>query len=265
MYQELMPNFKKQDKCWEDEQIEVVDSFHKNPIIKKDGKQLVAAFPHDKPVNQIAYEEFLKVIVNPDTQDYYPARNKAGAEIKGTGAKHIVNQIIRLRRKDGTEFLYSLGRIQGYDAFGNSVHRNCAKPEVWTRQLFDYKRLYDQRTNTTKTVTVGTLGAEDVYELPFNEKNLKELFAKRESDTQISFSVKDEAEDRAVSLLREPSINDTLKLFLKPFQYLYKAEYISKEQRAAIRQASIDAGIIAPNTPLVDDTEPAPPKEGTYS
>ena len=38
-----------------------------------------------------------------------------------------------------------------------------------------------------------------------------------------------------------------LKLFLKPFNYLYKAEYISKEQRAAIRQASIDAGIIAPN------------------
>ena len=66
------------------------------------------------------------------------------------------------------------------------------KPEVWTRTLFDYKRMYDQRTNTTKTQTVGTLGAEDVYELPFNEKNLKELFAKRESDTQISFTVKDE-------------------------------------------------------------------------
>ena len=50
------------------------------------------------------------------------------------------------------------------------------------------KEYTTQRTNTTKTQTVGTLGAEDVYELPFNEKNLKELFAKRESDTQISFS-----------------------------------------------------------------------------
>ena len=245
MYQELMPNFKKQDKCWEDEQIEVVDSFHKKPIIKKDGTQLIAAFPHDKPVNQIVYEEFLKIIVNPDTNEYYPARNKAGEEIKGTGAKHIVNQIIRFRRKDGKEFLYSQGRIEGHDAFGNSVHRNCAKPEVWTKTLFDYKRIYDQRTNTTKTLTVGTLGSEQVYELPFNEKNLKQLFSKREADTQISFAVKDEAEDRGVSLLREPSINDTLKLFLKPFQYLYKAEYISKEQRAAIRQAGIDAGIIA--------------------
>ena len=100
-----------------------------------------------------------------------------------------------------------------------------------------------------KTVTVGTLGAEDVYELPFNEKNLKELFSKRESDTQISFAVKDEAEDRAVSMFREPSIHDTLKLFMKPFNYLYKAEYISKEQRAAIRQAQIDAGIISTEHP----------------
>ena len=231
MYQELMPNFKKQDKCWEDEQIEVVDAFHRKPIIKKEGTQLIAAFPHDKPVAQLSYEEFLKVIVNHDTQEYYPARNKAGDDIKGTGAKHIVNTIIRFRRKDGKEFLYSLGRIEGHDAFGNSVHRNCAKPEVWTKPLFDYKRIYDQRTNTTKTMTVGTLGEEQVYELPFNEKNLKQLFSKRESDTQISFIVKDEAEDKGVSLLREPSIHDTLKLFQKPFSYLYKAEYISREQR----------------------------------
>ena len=74
--------------------------------------------------------------------------------------------------------------------------------KVWTRTLFDYKRVYDPRTNTTKTQTLGTLGAEQVYELPFNEKNLKELFSKRESDTEISFAVKDEAEDRGVSLLQ---------------------------------------------------------------
>jgi hypothetical protein len=104
-----------------------------------------------------------------------------------------------------------------------------------------------------------------VYELQFNESNLKLLFSKRVNDNEISFVVKDELEDRAVSLLREPSINDTLKLFMNPFNFLYKAEYISKEQRLALRQASIDAGLIPPSTPLVDDTEPAPPKEGTYS
>ena len=93
-----------------------------------------------------------------------------------------------LEGRTARNFSISLGRIEGHDAFGNSVHRNCAKPEVWTKTLFEYKRVYDQRTNTTKTLTVGTLGAEQVYELPFNEKNLKQLFSKRESDTQISFS-----------------------------------------------------------------------------
>ena len=227
MYQDLMPNWKKSEQCWLDEQIEVVDSFHKKPVLNKTtGKPLIAAYPHDKPVAQLSYEEFLKIIVNPDTNEYYPARNKAGDEIKGTGAKHIVNQIIRFRRKDGKEYLYSLGRIEGHDAFGNSVHRNCAKPEVSSKTLFEYKRVYDQRTNTTKTFTVGTLGEEQVYELPFNEKNLKQLFSKRESDTEINFSVKDEAEDKAVSMFREPSIHDTLKLFMKPFNYIYKAEYL---------------------------------------
>ena len=91
------------------------------------------------------------------------------------------------------------------------------------------------------------------------------LSTKRTSRNCSQKGVKDEAEDRAVSMFREPSIHDTLKLFLKPFNYIYKAEYLSKEQRLAIRQASIDAGLIPPSTPLVDDTEPAPPKEGTYS
>ena len=64
MYQELMPNWKKSEQCWLDEQIEVVDSFHKKPILNKTtGKPLIAAYPHDKPVAQLSYEEFLKIIV----------------------------------------------------------------------------------------------------------------------------------------------------------------------------------------------------------
>ena len=70
-------------------------------------------YPHDKPVAQLSYEEFLKIIVNPETNEYYPARNKAGKEIKDTGAKHIVNQIIRLRRKDGSEFSVFFGKDTG--------------------------------------------------------------------------------------------------------------------------------------------------------
>ena len=119
MYQQFMPHWKKQDQCFEDEQIEVIingyDNFgalrHKRQL-DKDGKPLMKAYPHDKPVSQIVYENWLEKVVNPDTKEFYPALNKAGNPIKGTGPKHIVNHIIRFRRKDGSEFLYSIGRGQ---------------------------------------------------------------------------------------------------------------------------------------------------------
>jgi hypothetical protein len=68
---------------------------------------------------------------------------------------------------------------------------------------------------------------------------------------------------RATEVMKEPNIDDTLKLFQKPFHYLSNAEYISPQQRAQLRQIAIDEGIIAPSTPL-ERTDTAPPK-GTYS
>ena len=112
---DFFPHLKKQDQCFEDEQTEVIDSLHKRKILGKDGKPLLKAFPHDKSVAQLSYEEFLKEILNPETNEYYPARNKAGNEIKGTGAKHIVNQIIRLRRVVISEVESAIGRSMGYD------------------------------------------------------------------------------------------------------------------------------------------------------
>lgn len=136
---------------------------------------------------------------------------------------------------------------------------------MWVRTLFSHTRVYDQRTNTTKLETTRTLAAEDVYEIPFNERNLKELAAKRLSDADISFVVKEEASTRAVEVKKDVNINKTLELFLKPFDYLFNAEYISPQQRAELRQASIDAGLIAPSTPLDPQETSTPPPKGTYS
>ncbi len=187
---DFMPNWKKQDQCFEDEKVEMIDSLHGHKILKN-GKPVIKPWPHDKPTAQISYENWLEQVVNPDTNEFYPARNKEGNPIKGTGAKHIVTQIIRLRRKDGSEYLYSLGECRGYDVLGNVVALTCAKPEMWTRTLFNYERKYDERTNSTKVQTIGTLGTEDVYEMPFNEKNLKDLASPRENDSDIMFIVKD--------------------------------------------------------------------------
>jgi UDP-galactopyranose mutase len=111
--------------------------------------------------------------------------------------------------------------------------------------------------------TTGTLGTETVYEMPFNEKNLKELFNLRENDMDIQFIVKDEAAGKAVSVRKEANVNDTLKLFQKPFDHLFNGEYITPQQKAELRQMAIDEGIIAPSMPVVPQTN-APPK-GTYS
>ena len=102
-----MPHWDKQEQCFEEEKIEVIDSVHKKRLLNKDGSPLMKCWPHDKPIAQIVYENWLEKVVNPDTKEFYPALNKAGNPIKGTGPKHIVQQIIRFRRKDGSEFLYS--------------------------------------------------------------------------------------------------------------------------------------------------------------
>ena len=63
---------------------------------------------------------------------------------------------------------------------------------------------------------------QDVYEMPFNEKNLKELLNLRLSDSEITFAVKDEGSGKAVEVKRDVNINKTIELFLKPFDYLFK-------------------------------------------
>jgi small nuclear ribonucleoprotein (snRNP)-like protein len=263
-YEEFMPHWKKQDQCFEDEQIEVTD--REGRRVTQKGKPVIKAWPHDKPTAQIVYEEeWLSKVVNPETNEWYPARNKDGNAIRNTGGKHIVRQIIRIRRKDGSEFLYSLGTLYAFDAFGNVVDCDCAKPEVWTRTLFNHERVYDQRTNTTKIQTSGTLGTEDVYEMPFNEKNLKELVSLRGNDSDIQFTIKDEANGKATEVRKDVNISKTLELFLKPFHYLANAEYITPQQRAQLRQMAIDEGIIAPNTPLAPEDTNTPPPKGTCS
>ena len=85
----------------------------------------------------------------------------------------------------------------------------------------------------------------------------------RENDANINFCVKDENFYNPVEVKKDVNINKTIERFLRPFDYLFKGEYISPQERASLRQAAVDAGIIAPSTPLADTT-PGPPK-GTYS
>ncbi len=259
----FMPHWKDEEKCYEDEKIESTD---------RNGKKVISAWTRDKPVSQIIYENWLEKAMNPDTKEYYPKRDKDGkTPIKGTGARYVVKEIILiiiikiiLKRKDKSEWLCSLGRLEGYYAFGNKLIRAINCPEVWTTTLFEHKQQYDPKTNSLKMQTFGIAGSETVYEMPFNEKNLKRLFDQRINDDQVNFVDRSEVgSDKPVEVKKEPNINDTFKRFLKDFDYLYNGDYISPQQKAELRQQAIDMGAIPPSTPLVPQTT-APPK-GTYS
>ncbi|MDQ5869704.1 MAG: hypothetical protein M3530_08255 [Thermoproteota archaeon] len=61
---------------------------------------------------------------------------------------------------------------------------------------------------------------------------------------------------------KQANINDTLKLFQKPFDYLFNGDYISPQQKAELRQMAIDSGIIQPSTSV---SQPTTQPKGTYS
>lgn len=90
-YEDFVPHWKKQDQCFEDEKVELKVS---------NGKKITKPWPQDKPVALICYEEdWLKKVVDLDTNEFYPSRNKHGSLIKGTGGKHITTHPDNLNKK----------------------------------------------------------------------------------------------------------------------------------------------------------------------
>ena len=115
-----------------------------------------------------------------------------------------------------------------------------------------------------KQTLVGPNSKVIVYDMPFNEKNLKTLFEKRINDN-ISFVVKDSRMARDV---RDATgiASKTLELMTKPFDYLYKTEYISATQKAELRQQAIEMGLLPREAQAQSQQEGqiTKPPTGTY-
>lgn len=101
-----------------------------------------------------------------------------------------------------------------------------------------------------------------------NIKNLKSLFDRRIND-DIDWVLKEEQSGTPKHIAREPNVNDTFKLFLKPFEYLYNASYLSPEIKAQYRQEAIDQGLLsapaAAATAATATSTRAMPSTGTYA
>ena len=252
---QINEKWKKEQHCYDEAMVEGKDS--------RTGKKTTISWPRDKPVEQSSWESWLQK-VSPDTGKFYEQGDKNGNTIKGTGPKRLIKTIVRIRINDGSEFLYSKGRVTGFDAVGDVVSQKCNEPETRANVGFAYDKKFNQNTMSMKQTLVGPNSRVTVYDMPFNEKNLKILFEKR-IDDNISFVVKDSRMARDV---RDATgiASKTLELMTKPFNYLYVSDYISIQQKAELRQQAIEMGLLpreaqAPSQPEGQITKPP---TGTY-
>lgn len=254
MKQQLLEKWKLEEQCFED-------------AVMKDVEGKEFKWPRNKPVDQIVFEKyFLDRVVDPDSGHYYPKRDKDGLPVKTPdNPRYVVNTIIRIKRVDNTEFLVSKGNLISYDGLGDEVKHFVSMPEKWLKTNFEYQKDWDPKRKMVVKNCTGPGSSETIYTLEFNEANLKSLFDKREND-HIQWIVKEEQNQTPKQVSPEPNINDTFKLFLKPFNVLYNAEYMTPEMKAQYRQEAIDAGLLTtPTTAATTPTTTTAPPKGTYS
>jgi hypothetical protein len=240
---DLYPGFKLEEECFSKAIIKDIDQnkskFKKKSILDQEGPM---TWPREKSAKETAYERFLEQAINPKTGEFYPQKDNDNSAIKGTGASYYITDIYRIRRADGSEFLYTKGRVDAFNSLGDPVNHSVSKPEIWTKTNFSYKTEYNDKTKQLEKVLQGPSGSEEVYTMPFTKENLKQLFDRRQNDL-INFVVKDEQTGKPFQV-KDVNSQKTFELFQKPFEYLYNAEYIPAEVKAELRQAAVSEGLI---------------------
>ena len=236
---DLYPGFKLEEECFSKAIIKDVDSKSR----KKDQEPLT--WPREKSVKQTSYERFLEEAINPKTGEYYPEKDEDGRSIEPSGLMYYITDIYRIRRADSSEYLYTKGKAYAYNSLGDPIDHFISKPESWSKTNFLYKTEYNDKTKQMEKVLQGPSGSEEVYMLPFNKENLKQLYDNRQNDL-LGLAVKDEPTGKAYQV-KDVTGNVTKSYELlrdKSFDYLMGAEFIPKEIKAELRQEAVAQGII---------------------
>lgn len=146
---DFYPGFKLEEECFSKAVIKDVDSKSK----KKDQEPLT--WPREKSVKQTSYESFLEEAINLKTGEFYPQKDQDNHSIKNTGALYFYTDIYRIRRADGTEFLYTKGKVYAYNSPGDPIDHFISKPEIWTKTNFNYKTEYNDKTKQMEKSVTG--------------------------------------------------------------------------------------------------------------
>src|SRR5918995_3020701 len=179
-FYDFMPYWKNEEKCFTD----TITNMSAITVSKtKKGNITVTektSFPPFKPVEQRAYEAFKTKITNPLTGEFYAERDLNGNQIPqpngSPNAKYVIHTIVRLKRFDGYEVLYSQGQLQGFNSLGSQITTSISKPEVRNRTTFFNERRYDEKSQTTLDICKGPRGIETIYEIPFSPENVDKLY-----------------------------------------------------------------------------------------
>jgi hypothetical protein len=182
-----MADFKRTEKIYQELG---VSKFYKKPPEQHDDERFYSQNTNpdtgthykisDLPIE---YRNFLDSDSNPNKGKTYPIRH--------------VNQIIRIKRVNGTEWLKTRGSIVGLDKLGNEVPHSFTDPELFYRPKVRYelkrKDPKDEKTPMERTCVSAGISPYDFenteYTLPWSIDNFEELYKQRPSSDSSSVSL----------------------------------------------------------------------------
>lgn len=210
------------------------------------------SWPRAESVLEKQYSRFITEVVNPSNNRFYTPLDENNFPIfmsdNGPSCRHVIHTIIRIKTLDGSEKLYSLGELIGYD--GASIRRSmgCDKPETWESVRFGYEKTYNQKSRRFDIYSTGPIGNETKYLLDFNSQNFDLLFAKtwdgknhyfkpnrRNSNKRVTLIVKDEQSGTAIEIFWASPDRSREIFKTKSFEELFTGSYLPlavREERA---------------------------------
>lgn len=204
-------------------------------------------WPYQQPTEAVAYENWLKDVVDPTTDEYYKGKVKKDI-VEGNTVKEViedaeirqeVRQITRIRTEEGTEYLLTKSNLIGYNEFGKEKRRYISNTEQFIETTFLYETEMDSRTRKLTNTCKGPNGQIVHYEIPFTPANVDKLYAMRDKKRCL-LVVKDALSGQAKQCLN-------LEMFKKQsIDYIMNDDYLGEREKQQRREdfQALQTGLI---------------------
>jgi len=149
----------------------------------------VPGLKSEKPEEQISEEKWIAQVKKPNTGEFFqledlravgavPADFRIDEKPKKYPVKKI-DEIIRIKKADGTEWLISRQTWTGLDRLGNDMTKCFVDPELYDKPVFNYQSKpvnpKDVFSKTERKAVSVTYVKEPT--VPFTPKNLEQLYS----------------------------------------------------------------------------------------